>query len=156
MHRPAQKQYELTARWLGELSVLETPTELSLVRAGDVGRESGTVTLHSAGGMGVKVARVSGGRRANMAVDKEPRAAGLTSDRARAVAKYYWPYRPFAIFVQLSRLAVSPEVHLDQLVRVNTDRAELLVQANLKTEQGKLFGASFALPDGYELLSAVG
>ncbi|MHC4327079.1 MAG: hypothetical protein ACYSWW_03025, partial [Planctomycetota bacterium] len=156
LHRPAQKQYELTARWLGELSVLETPTELSLVRAGDVGRESGTVTLHSAGGMGVKVARVSGGRRANMAVDKEPRAAGLTSDRARAVAKYYWPYRPFAIFVQLSRLAVSPKVHLDQLVRVNTDRAELLVQANLKTEQGKLFGASFALPDGYELLSAVG
>ncbi|MHC4496506.1 MAG: hypothetical protein ACYSYM_11870, partial [Planctomycetota bacterium] len=69
---------------------------------------------------------------------------------------YYWPYRPFAIFVQFSRLAVSPEVRLDQLVRVNTDRVELLVQANLKTEQGKLFGASFALPDGYELLSVVG
>jgi len=51
---------------------------------------------------------------------------------------------------------VKPKVHLDQLVRISTDRVELLVQASLKAEQGKLFGASFALPEGYELLSAVG
>ncbi len=156
LHRATQKQYELTVRWLGELVALEEPTELSLVRAGAVSRESGTVTLHSAGGMSVKVAQVTGGRRTDIAVDKEPQGTELPVDMARAVAKYYWPYRPFALFVQLSRLAASPRVHLNQLVRINTDRAELLVQANLKTEQGKLFGASFVLPQGYELLSAVG
>lgn len=156
LHRATQKQYELTVRWLGELGALEEPTELSLVRAGAVSRESGTVTLHSAGGMSVKAAQVTGGRRTDIAVDKEPQGKELPVDRARTVAKYYWPYRPFALFVQLSRLAASPRVHLNQLVRINTDRAELLVQANLKTEQGKLFGASFVLPQGYELLSAVG
>jgi hypothetical protein len=174
LHRAAQERYELTARWLsphaggGDLSGgdaaaatgvgadTEEPTELSLVRAGDVSRESGSVTLHSAGGMSAKVAEVSGGRRTDLAVDKEPQSAELTADRARAVAKYYWPYRPFALFAQLSRLEVSPKVNLNQLVRINTDRVELLVQANLKAEQGKLFGASFALPEGYELLSAVG
>ena len=156
LHRAAQRQYELTVRWLGELGALEEPTELSLVRAGAVSRESGTVTLHSAGGMSLKVAQVTGGRRTDIAVDKEPQRTELPVDRARTVAKYYWPYRPFALFVQLSRLAASPRVHLNQLVRINTDRAELLIQANLKTEQGKLFGASFVLPQGYELLSAVG
>ena len=156
LHRAAKKQYELTVRWLCELPALDEPTELSMVRAGNVSRESGTVTLHSAGGMSVKVVRVSGGRRADIAVGKQTQSAELTADRAKAAAKYYWPYRPFALFVQLSRLAVSPKVHLDQLVRINTDRTELLVQANLKAEQGKLFGASFILPQGYELLSAVG
>ena len=156
LHRATQQQYELTVRWLGELGALEEPTQLSLVRAGAVSRESGTVILHSAGGMSVKVAQVTGGRRADIAVDKEPQGTELPVDRARTVAKYYWPYRPFALFVQLSRLAASPRVHLNQLVRVNTDRTELFVQANLKTKQGKLFGASFVLPQGYELLSAVG
>jgi hypothetical protein len=176
LHRAAQKQYELTVRWLsphpcggaglpggdvvtpttGIGTNIEKPTELSLVRAGDVSRESGTVTLHSAGGMSVKVAQVSGGRRADITVDKEPQGAELTADRAKAVAKYYWPYRPFTLLVQLSRLAVAPKVHLNQLVRINTDRVEVLVQANLKAEQGKLFGASFILPQAYELLSAVG
>jgi hypothetical protein len=175
LHRAAQKQYELSIRWLsphpcggaglpgGDVTStagiganIVKPTELSLVRAGDVSRESGTVTLHSAGGMNVKVAQVSGGRRADITVDKEPQGTELTADRAKAVAKYYWPYRPFTLFVQLSRLAATPKVHLDQLVRINTDRVELLVQANLKAEQGKLFGASFILPQAYELLSAVG
>jgi hypothetical protein len=160
LHRAAQKQYEMTARWLARHAEgglrPEEPTELSLIRAGAVSRESGTVTLHSAGGMGVKVAQVTGGRRADVQADKELPGAELTSDRARVVARYYWPYRPFALFVQLSRPAASPKVHLDQLVRINTDRVELLVQANLKAEQGKLFGASFLLPEGYELLSAVG
>jgi len=160
LHRAAQKQYEMTARWLARHAEgglrPEEPTELSLIRAGAVSRESGTVTLHSAGGIGVKVAQVTGGRRADVQADKELPDAELTSDRARVVARYYWPYRPFALFVQLSRPAASPKVHLDQLVRINTDRVELLVQANLKAEQGKLFGASFLLPEGYELLSAVG
>ena len=172
LHRAAQKQYELTARWLSphprgggllpDGNVTSTAgvgadrTELSLVRAGDVSRESGTVTLHSAGGMSVKVAQVSGGRRADITEPKEPQSAELTADRARPVAKYYWPYRPFAISVQMSRPTAAPKVHLDQLVRINTDRVELFVRANLKIDTDKLFGASFALPAGYELLSAVG
>ncbi|MHC4167648.1 MAG: hypothetical protein ACYSWQ_11870, partial [Planctomycetota bacterium] len=175
LHRAAQKKYELTARWLsphtGSVSRASRPRfeggtpstrgfangmELPLVRAGDVSRESGTVTLHSAGGMSVKVAQVSGGRRANIAERKGARAGELTSDRARPVAKYYWPYRPFSLAVQLSRLTAAPKVNLDQLVRINTDRAELFVRADLKVDRDKLFGASFALPQGYELLSAVG
>jgi len=178
-----KKQYELTVRWLGELPTLEKLAPLSLVRAGDdssgirwrgglpklekparlflvragnVSRESGTVTLHSAGGMIVKVAQVTGGRRTSVPVDEKSRDTDLTADRAQPVAKYYWPYRPFSLFVQLSRLTVSPKVNLDQLVRISTDQVQLLVQAALKAERGRLFGASFLLPAGYELLSVVG
>jgi len=170
LHRPVQKQYELMVRWLSPHARdaglhTEQPTELSLPRAGAVSRESGTVTLYAAGGMNVKVTGVTGGRRANIPTDEargtadessDVTAEGLTADRAGAVARYYWPYRPFALDVELSRMAVTPKVHLDQLVRIDTDRVELLVQAGLKTEQGKLFGAAFSLPAGYELLSAVG
>ncbi|MCK4291736.1 MAG: hypothetical protein KAY65_00960 [Planctomycetes bacterium] len=156
LHRPAEKQYVLTVRWLGELPASDKSVQLLLVRAADVTRESGTVTLHSAGSMTVKVARIAGGRRTAIGTAGNSRGTGLTADRASPVARYYWPYRPFALFVQLSRAVISPKVHLDQLVRVNTDRTELLVQAKLATEQGKLFGASFILPAGYELLSAVG
>ena len=165
LHRAAQKQYELTARWLsphvggGVTATTQAQPdgiELPLVRAGDVSRESGTVTLHSAGGMTVKVAQVSGGRRANIAEGDGTQLTELTADRARPVAKYYWPYRPFSLTVQLSRLTAAPKVHLDQLVRINTDRAELFVRANLQVDRDKLFGASFALPAGYDLLSAVG
>lgn len=156
LHRPAKKQYDLTVRWLGELPPPDEPVQLLLVRAADVTRESGAVTLHSAGGMAVKVAKVAGGRRTAVAAAKDSRAAELTADKARPVAGYYWPYRPFELFVQFSRLDLSPQVRLDQLVRISTDRTELLVQADLTTEQGKLFGASFILPAGYELLSVVG
>ncbi|MHC4434429.1 MAG: hypothetical protein ACYTBS_21520, partial [Planctomycetota bacterium] len=160
LHRPAQKKYDLTARWLSPHRMGPEPVadlrELPLVRAGDVSRESGTVTLHSAGGMSVKVAQVSGGRRADLTQEQEPQGAELTSDRARAVAKYFWPYRPFSLSVQMSRPTAVAKANLDQLVRVNTDRVELFVRAHLRVDTDKLFGASFALPAGYELLSAVG
>jgi hypothetical protein len=160
LHRPAQKKYDLTARWLSPHRMDPEPVadlrELPLVRAGDVSRESGTVTLHSAGGMSVKVAQVSGGRRADLTQEQEPQGAELTSDRARAVAKYFWPYRPFSLSVQMSRPTAVAKANLDQLVRVNTDRVELFVRAHLRVDTDKLFGASFALPAGYELLSAVG
>jgi len=177
LHRPVQKQYEMTVRWLSpsardEGLDLEQTAELPLPRAGTVSRESGTVTLYAAGGMNVKVTAVTGGRRENVPTDEargtrdessaihrplyDIAAAELSADRAGAVATYYWPYRPFSLHVELSRLAVTPKVHLDQLVRIDTDRVELLVQAGLKTEQGKLFGAAFSLPAGYEVLSAVG
>ena len=164
LHRPAKKQYDLTVRWLGDLPTSDKPGRLLLVRADDVSRESGTVTLHSAGGMALKVAQVTGGRRTDIPTAQTPTDADLTADRVTPVAAYYWPYRPFALFVQLSRLAVSPKVHLDQLVRASSDATELLVQAKLTADQGKpaglgagkLFGASFTLPAGYELLSVVG
>jgi hypothetical protein len=164
LHRPAKKQYDLTVRWLGDLPASDTPSRLLLVRADDVSRESGTVTLHSAGGMALKVAQVTGGRRTDIPAAQTSTDTDLTADRATSVAAYYWPYRPFALSVQLSRLAVSPKVCLDQLVRVTSDATELLVQAKLTADQGKLasswagklFGASFTLPAGYELLSVVG
>ncbi|HUT30558.1 MAG TPA: hypothetical protein VMX13_12260 [Sedimentisphaerales bacterium] len=152
LHRPAKKQYELTARWLSELPPLEQPSPLSLVRAGQVSRESGTVTLHSAGGMTMKVVEVSGGRRTNM----ESAAAAITAGQTQPVARYYWPYRPFSLSLQISRPPVIAKVSLDQLVRVSSDQVQLLVEAKVRTDLGRVFGADLMLPEGYELLSVVG
>jgi hypothetical protein len=152
LHRSAKKQYELTARWLADLPTLDEPARLFLVRAGDVSRESGDVTLYGAGGMTVKVAEVAGGRR--MSLETSKAESGAAS--AQPVAKYYWPYRPFSLSILLSRITVSPKASLDQLVRVSADRVQLLVQAALRAERGRLFGADFTLPEGYELLSVVG
>ncbi|MBN1973497.1 MAG: hypothetical protein JW787_07640 [Sedimentisphaerales bacterium] len=175
LHRAAKKQFDLSVKWLSSLPIeTDASGELQLVRAGDVSRESGTVTLYSAGGMEVKVTDVVGGRRMTIESDVSGGRSSLmqntamnmsppfvtaerdSSDRAKPVAKYYWPYRPFSVSVQFSRQAAVPKINLDQLVRINTDRIELLVQANLSAEQGELFGASFALPKDYELLSVVG
>ncbi|MCD6394623.1 MAG: hypothetical protein J7M40_14105 [Planctomycetes bacterium] len=153
LHRPARKSYEMTVRWLGDLSLLDEAHRLLLVRADGVGRESGTVTLHAAGGMTVKVANVQGGRRTALAATKQSAAKAHS---ATAVAKYYWPYRPFALFIQVTRPMITPAVALDQLVRIDRDKVQLLVQAKLNTKKGQLFGAAFDLPDGYELLSVVG
>ncbi|MGB2819507.1 MAG: hypothetical protein WBF17_00895, partial [Phycisphaerae bacterium] len=152
LHRPATKAYELTARWVGKLPAPDKGTRLALPRAADVGRESGTVTLHAAGGITLKVTDVSGARRsANGTVGKR---TGRTA--AVKVATYYWPYRPFSLTIQLTRHVVSPTARVDQLVRVDRHQVQLLVQAGLSTKRGRIFGASFALPDGYELLSAIG
>jgi len=152
LHRPATKAYELTARWVGKLPALDKPARLALPRAADVGRESGTVTLHAAGGITLKVTDVAGARRsANGTVG---RRTGRTA--AVKVATYYWPYRPFSLTVQLARHVVTPTARVDQLVRVDRHQVQLLVQASLSTKRGRIFGASFALPDGYELLSAIG
>jgi hypothetical protein len=156
LHRAARKQCELNIRWLDELPVQDKPSRLMLVRASDVSRESGTVTLHSVGGMEVKTTQVIGARRTNIADNSQVGNTELSSDRAIPVAKYYWPYRPFELFLQFSPTAVSPVVNFDQLVRIGSDRVDLFVGANLKAERGKLFGASFVLPQNYELLSVVG
>jgi hypothetical protein len=153
LHRPAKKRYELTARWLTSLATLDKPVRLFLVRAGDVGRESGTVTLHAAGGIGVKVIEVSGGRRE--AIGRR-RSGTEAANSTTPVAKFYWPYRPFVLSVQLSRPPVRAQAGLNQLVRVDRDQVQLLVEAAFKAEEGVLFGANLALPRGYELLSAVG
>ena len=150
--QPAEKTYELTARWVSDLPALDRPVALPLPQAGDVARESGAVVLRAAGGMGVKVADVAGGRR-------DPRPAGLSAAHAGAAAlvgQYDWPYRPFALTVRLARQTPKVTAALDQLVRLSDHRVQLLVRANLSATDGQLFGADFALPEGYELLSAVG
>lgn len=152
LHRAAKKKYELTVRWLTSMPALGEPRRLELVRAGDVTRESGTATLNAAGGIEVKVVDVTGCRRVSM----EATNTEATGGRTTPVARYYWPYRPFSLSLQFSRPPVSAEANLDQLVRVNTDQVQLLVQAVLQTQRGRLFGGDFMLPEGYELLSVVG
>jgi len=71
-------------------------------------------------------------------------------------AQYYWPYRPFSMKVAFTRPTTAAGSHLDQLVRVSPQRVQLLVRADLTATTGRLFGASFLLPDGYDLLSATG
>ena len=156
LHRPADKSYKLTVRWLDQLPALDETLRLSVIQAANVSRESGTVTLHAAGGMMLKAMDVTGGRRADMLPNGESPDAQLTSERAQAVARYYWPYRPFSLFVKLSHIAVTPKITLNQLVRVSADRVQLLAEAQLKSSKGQLFGADFSLPRGYELLSVVG
>jgi len=152
LYRPADKQYELTVRWLAALPEFDRSETLLLVRAAEVARESGTVTLHVAGGMNLQVTQVTAGRRAGLATTQNHR----TAERTYPVAKYYWPYRPFSLSLKLSRPPVTPKAALDQLIRIDADRIQLLVQAAIETENGRLFGTSFRLPAGYELLSVVG
>ena len=151
LHRPATKRYELTARWVAKLPALDAPAKLVLPRAADVGRESGSVVLHAADGMAVKVVDVAGGRRIAAAPANPP-----AGEAALQVARFDWPYRPFALTVQLSRSDARAKVRLDQLVRVGRREVQLLVHAHLAAERGRCFGAGFALPTGYEVLSAVG
>jgi hypothetical protein len=152
LHRPAKKQYHLIARWLAELPALDEATPLPLPRAGDVARESGAVILHAAAGMVVKAAEISGGRRVSL----QPDEGQATTATTRPVAKYYWPYRPFSLSVRLWRLTVMAKARLDQLVRISSDQVELVVEATVQTDQGRLFGADLELPVGYELLNVVG
>ena len=58
--------------------------------------------------------------------------------------------------MQLSRAQTAVTADLNQLVRISPDRVQVFVDATLTAKQGKIFDASFALPEGYELLSAVG
>lgn len=155
LHRPATKTFDLAVNWLDKLPPLDKPARLSLPRAADVGRESGSVTLHAAGGMSLKVLDISGGKRASdfVAAAAKPDDA---PEMAAPLGRYQWPYRPFAIEIQLSRSAAVSKITLDQLVRISGQQAQSFVAVNLAAEHGLLFGASFALPDGYELLSAVG
>ncbi|HEX41991.1 MAG TPA: hypothetical protein ENN81_08020, partial [Phycisphaerales bacterium] len=154
LHRPARQTCELQLRWLADLPVFGRPAELELVRADGVSRESGTVTLHAVDGMAVRIADAQGARR--MDLPAPGAAPAVAAEAGRPVACYYWPYRPFSLRLEMDRPAVEPQITLDQLIRINKDRAELLVQASLKAERGRIFGAAFELPSGYELLSVVG
>ncbi len=160
LHRPAERQYEVTARWVRPLPALGKPADLALPRAAEVGRESGAVDLHAAAGMELKVQGVRGGRRT---ASGSPRGKGKRSAEApappggaRRIGRYYWPYRPFGLTFRLARADAVAEVRLDQLVRIDRRQVQLLADVHLTAAEGLLFGSSFALPDGYELLSVVG
>lgn len=152
LHRPAKKSYELTVRWVADLPKSDTDAVLMLPQASGVSRESGTVQLRAAGGMNLTIVSAQGGRRTDVADSKATESA----DQTQAVAQYYWPYRPFALTMRFSRLESQVDAKLDQLVRIAPDNVQLLVHAKLSVQQGRAFGASFQLPEGYELLSAVG
>lgn len=156
LHRAVAGEYALTLRWLQPLPPLNEIDKLRLVRADEVGRESGTVTLHRAGGMELDVAQVQGGRRMDLVDNGENATLLLPADQAGAVAKYYWPYHPFALSYQLSQLTTDTKVVMDQLVRISPDQVQLLTQVHLSAKQGHIFDADFRLPPEYELLSIVG
>jgi hypothetical protein len=168
LHRPAQKQFELTVRWAGELPEFDGNSRLFLPRADEVQRESGTVTFYSAGGMKIDTTLLEGGRKVSLPdteaipdfgweqQGQQKQQDRPATERVSPVAKYNWHYRPFATSVRFSRETATAEIELDQLVRVTADRAQLIVQTKLTAKNGRLFGADFALPKGYELLSVVG
>jgi hypothetical protein len=154
LHRATSKAFDLSATWIAPLPALDKPFKLPLPQAGQVGRESGAVAISVAGGMSAKVTEVSGGRREAQPPAAPPEA--IWADATTPVARYYWPYRPFSLSLQLARQAVGPKARLDQLVRINADDVQLLVQAELSSDNGRIFSASFSLPDEYEVLSALG
>ena len=166
LYRPASKRYDLTVHWIGDLPALGRPERLWLPRAGRVGREAGYVNLYTAGGMVLKVTDVKGGRRRDIAApsrSKEAAPAAVLADSTAMAASYQWPYRDFSLQVQISRRQALARVSLDQLVRVSSERVQLLVQASIspageggKGGSSRFFGATFNLPDNYELLSVVG
>ncbi|MCE5326826.1 MAG: hypothetical protein LLG01_10445 [Planctomycetaceae bacterium] len=154
LHRPAAKTYEMTAKWAAALPALDKPFALPLPQAGDVARESGAATLRVAGGITLTEIGVEGGRRRGLG--EGGRSGETAADATREVSSYYWPYRPFALTLKLHRSETQTAAVVNQLVRIDARRCQLLVQANLTARRGRLFEASFALPDGYELLSAAG
>jgi hypothetical protein len=166
LYRPASKRYDLTVHWIGDLPALGRPERLWLPRAGRVGREAGYVNLYTAGGMVLKVTGVKGGRRRDIAAPsrlKKAATAAVLADSTAMAASYQWPYRDFSLQVQISRRQALARVSLDQLVRVSSERVQLLVQASIspageggKGGSSRFFGATFNLPDNYELLSVVG
>ena len=157
LHRPATKSYTLIVKWLAPLPELDQPFVLDVPRAADVGRESGTAQIYATGGIDVTELTVTGGRRLNAsAPDPQGRGASHATDLAQPVASYYWPYRPFELTLKLGRADATTTAQLSQLIRLDAHRCQLLVQADLTATQGRLFSADFALPDGYELVSALG
>jgi hypothetical protein len=153
LHRPAASGCRIELHWLADLPALDKPASLPLPQAADVGRESGLVALFAAGGLSLRTVDVAGGRRADTAPTD---ASTLSPQSPVEVARYYWPYRPFAIRVELRRQTPTIQARLRQLVRVAPDNVQLLADVELEAANGRLFSSSFALPDGYELLSVLG
>ena len=153
LHRAVKKQHQLTLRWMAPFPPEAVPGRLWLPRAGEVGRESGRVELHSALGVGVKTVSVDGGRRINRSSQG---VAQSTADGSSFNGSYEWPFRPFRLNWEVKREAIRVKNTLQQLVRVSTEDVQLLGNISVKAEEGLIFGSTFLLPVGYEVLNVVG
>ncbi len=95
LHRPAEKGYPLTVRWLGDLPPRQSAERLWLPRAAEVGRESVTLALHAAGGVDVKVDQIAGGRRVPLAPsDATPGRFEATRSISASASPAETPDRP--------------------------------------------------------------
>ncbi len=154
LHRAVKKPHQVTLRWMSPFPQEAVPSRLWLPRAGEVGRESGQVELHSVLGVGVKTVSVEGGRRINR--NSNQAATLSTADGSSVKGSYEWPFRPFALTWEVSREAAKLNTTLQQLVRVSTEDVQLLGNVKVKAEEGLIFGSTFLLPVGYEVLNVVG
>ena len=154
LHKPATKGHNLTLRWVAPFPEEAVPARMWLPRAGEVGRESGNVGLHSALEVGVKVLSVEGGRRTNQAVAQANHAEAADSSRLKGA--YEWPFRPFSLQWEVERESSSQEVVLRQLVRISPEEVQLLGNIVVRGGSGLVFGSTFLVPVGYEVLNVVG
>ncbi len=152
LYRSAEKSYTCTATWVDE-TVFGKPARLFLPRASSVGRESGKLQLANAGGVTFKVISVLGGRKTQR---QKPGQSDLLADRTAMAESYYWPYRDFALQLQVDRIPHRKEVELNQLIRLLPEDASVNVQAFETAIDSHLFGSSYRLPVGYEVLEVVG
>jgi hypothetical protein len=149
-----KKQHELRLRWIASFPKESVESRLWLPRAGDVGRESGRVELHATMGVGMKVNSVEGGRRINRASARQ--VLNVSADASRFEGSYEWPYRPFALNWEVERKSGQAKTELKQLIRVSPEEVQLLCNVTTEAEDGLIFGSSFLLPDGYDVLNVVG
>ena len=154
LHKPVSKGHSLTLRWVAPFPEEAVPARLRLPRAGEVGRESGSVGLNSALGVGVKVLSVQGGRRINQANAQS--ALAEAADSSRLKGAYEWPFRPFSLQWEVERESSSQEVELRQLVRISPEEVQLLGNVVVRGVEGLVFGSTFLVPVGYEVLNVVG
>ncbi|MCK5114815.1 MAG: hypothetical protein KAR11_08655, partial [Phycisphaerae bacterium] len=149
LQKPASKRHELTLRWAEKLPAQNKDFALGLPQASGVARESGIVAIHAAGGIDAKIAKVTGGRQTDT-------KRSVLGKNIKSVARYYWAYRPFELVCNITRSKPSLKSEINQLVRIDSRRVQLYVDATVTAEGGKLFSTSFSLPKQYELLSVVG
>ena len=154
LHRAVKKQHELQLRWIAPFPMENVESRIWLPRAGDVGRESGRVELHTSMGVGMKVHSVEGGRRINRASARQ--TLNVSADTSRFEGSYEWPYRPFALKWEVERKSGRAKTELKQLIRISPEEVQLLGNVTAEAEDGLIFGSSFLLPQGYDVLNVVG
>ncbi|MAH12888.1 MAG: hypothetical protein CMO33_04005 [Verrucomicrobia bacterium] len=154
LHRSVKKQNRVSLHWIAPFPKEAVPSRLWLPRAGDVGRETGRVELHAAMGVNLKVDTVKGGRRINRTASRT--VFNSSADASRFQGSYEWPFRPFSLHWEVQRVVGRHQTNLNQLVRISSEDVQLLSNVSVEAEDGLLFGSSFLLPVGYDVLNVVG
>ena len=153
LHRAVKKQHSVVIRWVAPFPEESVTSRLWLPRAAEVGRESGRVELHSALGVSSRVVSVEGGRRMNRNANAGDSGS---ADSSRFRGAYEWPFRPFALSWEVQREINRPVYQTQQLVRISPEEVQLLSNVTVEAEEGLIFGSTFILPVGYEVLNVVG